>query len=120
MEMWCMNKALAVFAHHDDHILWMGGTLMRTRSQGWDWIVVAMCAPAPDRNAYFHACCRDLGIAPITMSFEDYQGGAPFVRNSRGAMRSHLSDALQGARFDWIFTHGRPPDGEYGHHANHF
>jgi hypothetical protein len=50
-----MTNALAVMAHHDDHVLFMGATMQRTkRMQGWDWTVTAMCLN-PAYRTYF---CR--------------------------------------------------------------
>lgn len=112
-----MTNALAVVAHHDDHVLWMDGTIQRTLTAGWKWTIVAMCAPATDRAEYFVRCCKSQGVEPITFDFKDYMEGQ---LNSLDKMRSTLSSAVQGRTFNVVFTHSRRPDGEYGVHANHF
>jgi LmbE family N-acetylglucosaminyl deacetylase len=115
-----MPKALAIVAHHDDHVLWMGGTIQRLAISGWHWTVVALCVPDPARREYFFHCCSVLGAVPQAMSFQDHMEGEAFSRNDRDSMRSHLDRAVQGQRFDLVFTHSRAESGEYwARHANH-
>jgi LmbE family N-acetylglucosaminyl deacetylase len=115
-----MSKAVAVVAHHDDHVLWMGGAIQRLATAGWHWTLIAMCVPARDRLNYFHHCCSIFGATPIAMQFQDYQGGDPFSKNNRDEMRSRLLAAIDGQTFDCVFTHSRGEHGEYWvHHANH-
>jgi len=114
-----MPNAIAVVAHHDDHILWMGGMIQRMKSFGWHWTLIAMCAPDPDRRAYFTRCSDALGVESQSMGFHDYMDGPAFKRNSREKMRDDLVGAIRGKAFDFVFTHSRDPDGEYGFHANH-
>jgi|SRR5579864_2019262 len=115
-----MPDALAVVAHHDDHILWMGGTLQRTLAAGWRWKLVAMCVPEPAKQMYYHACCRAIGTGGSCMVFQDYQAGSAFSRNQRAAMEGQLLNAIQANAFDYVFTHSRHAHGEYGGaHANH-
>ena len=45
------TNALVVVAHHDDAILWMGGTIQRF--QDWNWHVVSICVPNPARRTTF-------------------------------------------------------------------
>ena len=115
-----MPKAIAVVAHHDDHVLWMDGTIQRLAASGWHWTVVAMCVPDPARREYFVHCCSVHGAIPAHMEFQDYMSGQPFSRNSRAEMRSRVADVVRGQRFDFVFTHSRSEHGEYwGRHANH-
>ncbi len=115
-----MPKALAVVAHHGDHVLWMGGTIQRLAASGWQWSVLAMCVPDRARRDYFLHCCSILGAVPLTMEFQDYMQGEPFSRNSRDEMRSRLLAAIQGQTFHLVFSHSRAEHGEYwGRHANH-
>jgi LmbE family N-acetylglucosaminyl deacetylase len=113
-----MTKALAVVAHHDDHILWMGGTIERMNS--WDWTLVAMCVNRSERQTYYDKCCKALGVAGLRFGhFGDSGGLKAFVENDQNNMRSDLIQALQGQRFDFVFTHNPDEDGEYGLHPNH-
>jgi hypothetical protein len=115
-----LSKAIAIIAHHDDHVLWMGGTIQRLALSGWQWTVVAMCVPNPVRRDYFHHCCSVLGAIPVAMDFQDYMGGDLFSLNNRDQMRSRLADAVKGQTFELVFTHSRSQHGEYGaRHANH-
>jgi hypothetical protein len=115
-----MPSALAVVAHHDDHILWMGGAIQRTRQLGWDWTLIAMCVPPDGRAPYFRDCSAALGFPGRPMGFGDYQGGPPFRLNSKAQMENDLRASIQGKSFDWVFTHSRYAHGEYGgSHANH-
>jgi LmbE family N-acetylglucosaminyl deacetylase len=114
-----MTNALAVVAHHDDHILWMGGMIQRMRARGWNWTLVALCVPDPERRAYFVECCRALGAESLVMDFADHREGPEFGRNDREEMRSELLHAVQGRAYDFVFTHSRDGQCEYGFHANH-
>jgi LmbE family N-acetylglucosaminyl deacetylase len=115
-----LPKAIAIVAHHDDHVLWMGGTIQRLALSCWQWTVVAMCVPDPTRQAYFQHCCSVLGVAPVMMDFQDYMGSDPFSRNDRDQMRSRLAGVAQGQTFELVFTHSRGEHGEYwARHANH-
>lgn len=115
-----MPKAVAVVAHHDDHVLWMGGAIQRLRALGWHWTLIAMCVPSSERLDYFYHCCSEFGATPIAMNFLDYMGCNAFSQNERGEMRSRLLDAVNGQTFDYVFTHSRGVSGEYwARHANH-
>jgi LmbE family N-acetylglucosaminyl deacetylase len=114
-----MPSALAVVAHHDDHILWMGGAIQRTRQLGWDWTLIAMCVPTA-HEPYFRNCSAALGFPGLPMVFEDYMGAPQSQPNSKTQMERDLLNAVQGKAFDWVFTHSRYAHGEYGGaHANH-
>lgn len=113
-------NALAVVAHHDDHLLWMGGALQRMRLSGWNWTVIALCVPDRDRQQFYCDYCKAVGVSDARYSyFKDYQGGAPFSQNSRDSMLATVEQTITGKSFDWVFTHSRDPQGEYGYHANH-
>ncbi len=114
-----MVNALAVVAHHDDHILWMGGTIQRTKKHGWNWTLIAMCVPDPVKQSYFCGCCGSPTANPCYFTFNDYFGGEPFSQNVQSAMQADLMKTLAGQRFDWVFTHSRKHECEYGRHANH-
>ncbi len=115
-----MPNAIAILAHHDDHVLWLGGTIQRLARSGWNWTVVAMCVPNAERRAYFHHCCSIFGVIPVAMDFQDHMDGEPFSRNKKDLMASRLADATRGQTFDLAFTHSRDRNGEYwARHANH-
>lgn len=116
-----MVNVLAVVAHHDDPILWVGGTILRTMSEdwGWTWTIIGMCIPENDKLDYFTRCCNALGATQITIDFGDYQEGHQFRSNSQEEMRRRLIDEVTDKKFDIIFTHSRDQNGEYGYHANH-
>lgn len=111
-----MPSALAVVAHHDDHVLWIGGTLQRLKAAGWDVTCVALCVPSPERQAYYCAYCKALGVSGHYATFIDDQGAA---LNDKLAMKASLLGLTAGKRYDLVFTHSRRPHREYGHHANH-
>ncbi len=123
-----MTRAIAVVAHYDDALLWVGGTIKRTLCCGWEWTVLAMCVE-PEleyeyKQCFFDDWCESLHIHHHpTSEFKDYQPGNPFSQNNRCEMRDEMRKAIlretQDGKFDWVFTHPLEWDGEYGHHANH-
>jgi LmbE family N-acetylglucosaminyl deacetylase len=115
-----MQKAVSIVAHHDDHALWMGGTIQRLAASGWHWTVIAMCIPEPDKQNYFLHCCSVFGAIPIVMQFNDYQTGNPFSQNDRNEMKSRLLGAIDDQKFELVFTNSRGEHGEYwARHSNH-
>ncbi len=113
-------NALAVVAHHDDVVLWMGGTVQRLRSLGWNWHIVCFCTRnLPDRREYFLRLCEALGVKQTVFEFRDYQGEATFAYNDCEQMKAELLKAVPNEKFDWVFTHSRDKASEYGRHANH-
>jgi hypothetical protein len=115
-----MTTALAIVAHHDDHLLWMGA-IMRVLKE-WKWMAVAMCVELPERRSFFCDFCADVKADGYHFDFRDYQdrknpGGK--VLNSQGEMQRKLLNCVGGRRFDWVFTHSRDAGGEYGGHDNH-
>jgi hypothetical protein len=115
-----MINALAVVAHHDDHLLWMGGTMQRSRSWGWTWTVIAMCIRDPAKAQYFDQCCRDQGVESRRLSFQGDDQTIPLFRyHTRETLASALCREIGGQTFDWVFTHSREEGGEYGGHAAH-
>jgi LmbE family N-acetylglucosaminyl deacetylase len=114
-----MPNALAVVAHYDDHPLFMGATIRRLGLKRWNWTLVAMCIKSNEKRDYFNRFCNQFGANGIAMTFCDHQGGPAFSQNSRQMMREKLLTDLGEKTFDWVFTHSRHPEGEYGFHANH-
>ena len=113
-----MPKVLAVVAHHDDHVLWMGG-IIRTLKH-WDWTLLAMCVQRQDRRDYFCDFCRDVGADGRTIDCHDYAviDNAQHP-NDAARMQQRLLTSLGTERFDWVFTHSKDESLEYGRHDNH-
>jgi len=114
-----MVHALVMTAHHDDAVLWMGGAIQRTLTMGWHWTVLALCVPEPARRTYFNAYCTSLGVDHATWQFRDYQGPQPFTENSKQQMEQAILEHCGTTQYDWVFTHSKDDDCEYGSQANH-
>ena len=47
-------KAIAIVAHDDDVVLWMGGTIHLLKD--WEWHIISMCNNHDsDRKTYFNS-----------------------------------------------------------------
>lgn len=115
-----MPNAIAITAHHDDAVLWCGGTILRTRrALSWNWTVVALCVPDPARQVYFDSYCAAVGVAARRFAFRDYQGPAAFSQNRQSDFEDALRSIQQSQLFDFVFAHSKDAGGEYGGHANH-
>ncbi|MCJ7603603.1 MAG: PIG-L family deacetylase [Desulfobulbaceae bacterium] len=113
-------KAIAIVAHDDDVVLWLGGTIHLLKD--WEWHIISMCNDHnSERKNYFYGVADKLGVATInTFDFFDYQDRKTSHRtNSIPDMKEKLSSLLKDNRYDYVFTHSRDKNGEYGHHANH-
>jgi hypothetical protein len=112
-------NALVVVAHDDDAVLWMGGTIYHLKD--WDWHIISLCNQGDSaRKDYFRETCEELGAKSEALDFYDYQQEkrAP-KKNSVIEMKQSLLRILGDKRYDYVFTHSRDPNGEYGYHANH-
>jgi LmbE family N-acetylglucosaminyl deacetylase len=114
-----MTKAIAITAHHDDALLWCGGTIRRTNQLGWDWTVVALCVRCPEKERYFERYCKKAEVDGRWFKYEDYQDGSAFSCNSRDSLTNEIRQLLSASPYDFVFTHSRDPGGEYSRHANH-
>ncbi len=114
-----LTHAIAITAHHDDAVLWCGGTIIRTLRAGWRWTVIALCVPDPQRQVYFDSYCAATGVAGRRFTFRDYQSGATFSENNRDQLISTVQEILAESSFNYIFTHSKDQGGEYGGHTNH-
>ena len=112
-------KGIVIVAHDDDVVLWMGGTIRSLSS--WDWHLISMCnAQNEDRKGYFRSTSSKLGATCDTFDFCDYQTEEIVDKgNSITDMKHNLLNLLVNKRYDYVFTHSRDPNGEYGFHANH-
>jgi len=97
-----VKKAIAIVAHDDDLLIWMGGTIQRLSEFGWDWTVIALCTADRKRKQYFLDCCTEFRVSnPIPMGFLDHQGGEPFSgENNRDKMLTELRRITNGQTFD--------------------
>ena len=112
-------KALVVVAHDDDAVLWMGGTIHHL--SGWDWHIISMCNEGnAERKRNFEKTCSRLGAIANAFDFLDYQDGNRVAKkNSIADMKQSLLQAVGSTEYDYVFTHSRDSNGEYGRHANH-
>lgn len=112
-------NALVVVAHDDDAVLWMGGIIHCLSD--WNWHVISMCNQGNDmRRHYFARTCRELGVRADALDFLDYQDiNTAAKKNSITDMKQSLLQVVGAKKYDYVFTHSRDPNGEYGHHANH-
>lgn len=117
-------KALAVVAHHDDHLLWMGGVIDRLAARGCEWTLVAMCQNNEEwRHKFFDLCCTRWRVRGINLDFltnqADHGATFPLGGNDLDQMVNALTGAVNCVDYDYVFTHSRQPNGEYGNHTNH-
>ena len=112
-------KAAVIVAHDDDVVLWMGGTIHLLKD--WEWHIISMCnAHNRERRDYFHKTANRLGVTANVFNFFDYQDKDSSSRlNCIPDMKQQLSSLLENKRYDFVFTHSRDENGEYGPHANH-
>ncbi len=107
-----MVKALAVVAHPDDEIIWMGGTILRKKS--WDWTIFSLCRKNDkDRSKKFSKVCKLLGAKKIISDYEDKNVERQL---SKAGVKKRIRKLLKRKNFDFIFTHGK--NGEYGHNRH--
>lgn len=112
-------NTLVVVAHDDDAVLWIGGTIHHLKD--WNWHVISMCNQGNNvRKRYFEETCNKLGARANALDFLDYPDSntAP-RRNSVADMKESLLGVVGATVYDYVFTHSRDPNGEYGHHPNH-
>jgi len=115
-------RALAVVAHSDDHVLWIGGTMLRLKD--WTWDILSLCKShneedfEPKRNI-FNRSCEILGANKYSAhEFKDYQPRESMEPHQLAAIRNAIRESV-GSEYDFVFTHSIHDDCEYGFHANH-
>lgn len=108
------SQAVAVVAHPDDEILWMGGTLLMHRHRNWK--VVTLCRGSdPDRAPKFFTVLKHLGSSGIMGDMNDGPEQNPLEPQE---VREAILKLLAGNKcFDVLFTHS--PQGEYSRHRRH-
>jgi hypothetical protein len=112
-------KALVIVAHPDDHVLWMGGTILRLNQ--WEWHIISLCNSHRDESLEtFRKSCENLGACRfIAKELSDYQPREVMETDHFLKMQKYIL-AFADKEYDLIFTHSIWPDCEYGFHANHF
>jgi len=104
------KKAIAIVAHPDDEIIFMGGAIMKNPQI--DWMVFSLCrASDKDREPKFWRVCKRNRVKGIIADLEDEDKMS--VKQSLPIIEKLIKDNLKSKRYDYIFTHGA--NGEYGH-----
>ncbi len=107
-----VDDAAIIVAHPDDELLWAGGLLLEVKAA---WRVMTLCrASDRDRAPRFQAVMQRLGARGIMADLDDGPEQQPL---DPAQVESAIVDALRGARFDLVVTHG--PNGEYTRHRRH-
>ena len=115
-------KTLVIVAHPDDHILWMGGTVLRLSS--CELHIFSLCNSRNDsfdrKQKTFNWTCQQLNVKRYeAKQFRDYQAKELMEIEQPLKMQKEIS-AFADKEYDIIFTHSQWPECEYGFHANHF
>jgi hypothetical protein len=104
------KRAIAIVAHPDDEIIFMGGVIMKNPQV--DWTVFSVCrASDKDREPKFRQVCAKNKVRGIITDVEDED--KMNVAKSIPIIAKLIVDKLKSKKFDYIFTHGA--NGEYGH-----
>lgn len=104
------KRAIAIVAHPDDEMIFMGGTIMKNPQV--DWTVFSLCrASDKDREPKFWRVCKRNKVKGIITDLEDE--GKMSVEKSIPVIEKLLKENLHNKKFDYIFTHGA--NGDYGH-----
>lgn len=103
-----MLNALAIVAHPDDEIIWMGGTIIRNKD--WDWTIVSLSRKNDNQRApLFRKVCNSLKAKCKISDLEDEE----LKPLSLEIIEDKILSLLDRKEYDYIFTHGE--NGEYGH-----
>lgn len=106
-------QAIAIVAHPDDEVIWMGGALQRFSDA--NWIVLSLCrASDKDREPKFQRVSALLGFKGVIRDLDD-EGRLDDKAAVKEAKKIIVKE-IQGKEFDYIFTHGE--NGEYGHDSH--
>lgn len=114
-------KALVIVAHPDDHVLWMGGTILRFKD--WEWHILSLCNSHNDnfqpKLESFQKSCEELNIKRYrAQGMRDYQQRELMeIEQPLKVQKEILSFADK--EYDLFFTHSISVNCEYGYHANH-
>lgn len=101
-------NALAIVAHPDDEIIWMGGMILKHKN--WNWTIYSLCRRDDrDRAPKFFRVCALLGVHGIIDDLDDKV--LKSLDETEIIMR--VIETFGKKKFDYLFTHGE--NGEYGH-----
>lgn len=104
------KRAIAIVAHPDDEIIFMGGAIMKNPQL--DWTVFSLCrASDRDREPKFWRVCKKNKVKGLITDLEDEDKMS--LKQSLPVIEKLLVSNLKNKEFDYIFTHGA--NGEYGH-----
>lgn len=104
------KRAIAIVAHPDDEIIFMGGAIMKNPQV--DWTVFSLCrASDRDREPKFWRVCKRNKVKGIITDLEDED--RMNLKKSVPVIKKFLEIKLGSKYFNYIFTHGA--NGEYGH-----
>jgi LmbE family N-acetylglucosaminyl deacetylase len=104
------KRAIAIVAHPDDEIIFMGGTIMKNPQI--DWTVFSLCRQSDkDRGPKFWRVCKKNKVKGIITDLEDEAKMS--IKQSLPIIEKLIKNKVSKAHFDYIFTHGA--NGEYGH-----
>lgn len=115
-------KALSVVAHSDDHVVWMGGTILRFNQ--WTWHILSLCKSHnhedfEPKRMIFEESCRELGASRYrAKDFKDYQPREAMESQQLAGIREEIL-AFVDNDYDLVFTHSIQEHCEYGFHGNH-
>ena len=107
-----LMKSLVIVAHPDDHILWVGGTILRFNT--WEWHVLSLCNSHNDefnpKEEVFNLSCTNLGIKRYkALKFKDYSSKELIEIEQSLKMQKEIL-AFADKKYDLIFTHSIWPD----------
>jgi len=116
-------KALCVVAHTDDHVLWMGGTILR-HSQ-WTWHILSLCKShnnedfEPKRIVFEKTCTKFGASRYLAMDLKDYQPREAMRSQQLSRMKKEILRFTAEDIYDLVYTHSISKNCEYSFHANH-
>ena len=116
-------KALSIVAHSDDHVLWMGGTILRLNK--WTWHILSLCKSHNNedfkpKRIVFERSCTELGASRcFAKDLNDYQSKKEMETQQLERMKKEILGFADSDGYDLVFTHSKQESCEYGFHANH-
>lgn len=115
-------KGLCIVAHPDDHVLWMGGTILRLKD--WNWHILSLCnshnTGFVEQKDTFNKSCSALSADKYSAkALKDYQNEESKEKEQLDKMKEEILSFADNNYYDLIFTHSINLNCEYSYHANH-